>query len=263
MKSENGDVSRLTEWLQLTTAESVNAIAKRIGVPQRTLANHVNRGRLEASEIVAIARAYDYPPVLALADLGVITREELEEGTTKAALEEVPVPELLEVAMTRLAQAKEGIGRFAQSTTLANDAFWVRVLASDLTASIYGVRPTWGDLGVASVNDVPHQSCETLQIAEEGNEFEGPGKWVSNSLESEASETLPESSAPPHPAPADDGVVVTGRFPAAPPDEDDEDEPDWTAFAARTNPHHDQEIAERTGWREDLGEETQVPPEEE
>ncbi|ETJ07239.1 MAG: hypothetical protein Q605_AUC00097G0001, partial [Actinomyces urogenitalis DORA_12] len=68
---------------------------------------------------------------------------------------------------------------------------------------------------------------------------------------------------PPHPAPADDGVVVTGRFPAAPPDEDDEDEPDWTAFAARTNPHHDQEIAERTGWREDLGEETQVPPEEE
>lgn len=64
-------------------------------------------------------------------------------------------------------------------------------------------------------------------------------------------------AVPPHPAPAD-GVVVT--FPATPPAEDDEDEPDWTTFAARTNPHHDQEITERTGWRDDLGEETQVGP---
>lgn len=67
-----------------------------------------------------------------------------------------------------------------------------------------------------------------------------------------------EQSRRPTPSPADDGVVVT--FPAAPPDEDDEDEPDWTTFAARTNPHHDQEITERTGWRDDLGEETQVGP---
>ena len=63
--------------------------------------------------------------------------------------------------------------------------------------------------------------------------------------------------------PSPQTLASVHRLPAAPPDEDDEDEPDWTAFAARTNPHHDQEIAERTGWREDLGEETQVPPEEE
>lgn len=79
-----------------------------------------------------------------------------------------------------------------------------------------------------------------------------------------------ETQAITRPSPAPPAVRVVPqlsatvhRLPAAPPDEDDEDEPDWTAFAARTNPHHDQEIAERTGWREDLGEETQVPPEEE
>ncbi|MDU5874596.1 MAG: hypothetical protein E6Z28_06140 [Actinomyces urogenitalis] len=103
MKPEHDDVSRLAEWLQLTTGgESVNAIAKKIGVPQRTLANHVNKGRLEAGEIVAIARQYDANVIYALRDHGLITDDDISAIGPDVAGEQMTIHTLLAILKRRI-----------------------------------------------------------------------------------------------------------------------------------------------------------------
>lgn len=60
---------------------------------------------------------------------------------------------------------------------------------------------------------------------------------------------------------ADERSDGMGRVvPLRPAEADDVPEPVWERMAAKMHPGRAREIAERTGWREDLGEESQVNP---
>ena len=80
----------------------------------------------------------------------------------------------------------------------------------------------------------------------------------------EAEEAVARAEGPAvvEPAPAaSSGAPEGGRVvPLRPGEMVDEDEPDWDQMAAKIHHGRAREIAERTGWREDLGEESQANP---
>lgn len=95
------------EWLENVTtrpgnAISVNAISRRSGIAQATLNRHVNASMLTADEVIAIARAYDYPVVQGLLDLGHVTMEEARTATTRATLADLTDEDLSAEILRRL-----------------------------------------------------------------------------------------------------------------------------------------------------------------
>lgn len=64
-------------WLAaVTDSKPLAAIARSIGVPQRTFANHVKSGDLDVWEIALVCREYGCSILDALVDLGVVTNDE-------------------------------------------------------------------------------------------------------------------------------------------------------------------------------------------
>lgn len=115
MEETRIDKDRLGEWLSHTCGDdSISAIARKIGVPQRTLANHVNTGELTAPEVISIARAYGESPVFALEELGFLTYEELMDVTVELAVRELPIRDMLVGAVERLDGYSEAIEHFGK-----------------------------------------------------------------------------------------------------------------------------------------------------
>lgn len=80
-------MSKNLSWYRAVTQEdSVNAVAKRAGLVQTTLAAQVRKGELTPQSVVAIARAYQSDPLSALVAVGFLTDEEVATYAHRAAL---------------------------------------------------------------------------------------------------------------------------------------------------------------------------------
>lgn len=80
-------MSKNLSWYRAVTQEdSVNAVAKRAGLVQTTLAAQVRKGELTPQSVVAIARAYQSDSLSALVAVGFLTDEEVTAYAHRAAL---------------------------------------------------------------------------------------------------------------------------------------------------------------------------------
>ena len=88
------------DWLgRVTSGASVNAVAGRISMGQRTLNDQVSgASTLKPETVVKIARAYAAEPVAALVELGLVSAE---EARSNAGLEQISVAEALAKASNR------------------------------------------------------------------------------------------------------------------------------------------------------------------
>ena len=99
------------EWLaRVTSGAKVNGIATKSRLPQKTLSNHVNAGVLKAEEVIEIARAYRYPAVAALVELGLLREDEAGDAAKIAvprALREASARQLADEVDRRLKELEE------------------------------------------------------------------------------------------------------------------------------------------------------------
>lgn len=63
------------KWLATVTNDSINTVARKIGVKQRTLAAQLDDNRVPAENLIAIAITYGVHPVGALIETGYLDRE--------------------------------------------------------------------------------------------------------------------------------------------------------------------------------------------
>ena len=105
MKEKQMGTEVIEQWLaQATENTPLASIARKIGVPQRTFANHVKNGDLEIWEIVSICRKYGCSILDALTDLNVMTDGEAEKAASQFNLSQMPVRDLLAAVGTQLDQ---------------------------------------------------------------------------------------------------------------------------------------------------------------
>ena len=94
---------RLSWYRAATRGDSVNAVAKRAGLVQTTLAAQVRRGELTPQSAVAIARAYEDDPLAALVAIGFLSDEEAAAHARGAALGDATDEELAREVWRRMA----------------------------------------------------------------------------------------------------------------------------------------------------------------
>lgn len=92
------------EWYEQTTnGDSMAAVASNAGLPKSTLWNQLRSGsELYPSTVVKIARAYGVNPARALADIGLITADELADGSDGLNLAQCSDMELVREIERRL-----------------------------------------------------------------------------------------------------------------------------------------------------------------
>lgn len=96
-------MSKNLSWYRAVTQEdSVNAVAKRAGLVQTTLAAQVRKGELTPQSVVAIARAYQSDPLSALVAVGFLTDEEVTAYAHRAALEDASDEDLAREVWLRM-----------------------------------------------------------------------------------------------------------------------------------------------------------------
>lgn len=89
-------------WLAGVTADSINEVARRAGVPQATLSKQLNEDRLKVENAMAICRTYSANPLDALVALSVITHEDAQRIIGAAALESASDDDLAREILKRL-----------------------------------------------------------------------------------------------------------------------------------------------------------------
>lgn len=92
-----------TEWLaSVTDRDSARTIAKRSGVPGRTVLNQMEKGRLSAENVIRIADGYGQSPVRALVDTGFIDEQWAETVDPITALRQVSEEDLADEVLRRM-----------------------------------------------------------------------------------------------------------------------------------------------------------------
>lgn len=95
------------EWYERTTGgDSVNAVANKAGIPKSTLWQQAH-GTITTDTVVKIARAYGINPAQALADIGLITADELAGGSNGLNLTHCTDTELVREIGRRLKNRHE------------------------------------------------------------------------------------------------------------------------------------------------------------
>ena len=92
------------EWYEkATNGDSMARVADKAGIPKTTLWNQLRPGsELSTSTVVSIARAYGVNPARALADIGLITADELAHGSNGLNLTQCSDAELVREIERRL-----------------------------------------------------------------------------------------------------------------------------------------------------------------
>lgn len=91
------------EWLSATAKDdSSRAIGKRSGVSFRTIADQIDRGRISAENVIAIAIGYGRHPVTALIDCDYLPAQYATEADPVAALRKVSEDALADEVLRRL-----------------------------------------------------------------------------------------------------------------------------------------------------------------
>ena len=91
------------EWLSATAKDdSSRVIGRRSGVSFRTIADQIERGRISAENVIAIAIGYDVHPVTALIDCDYLPAQYATKADPVAALREVSEDALAEEVLRRM-----------------------------------------------------------------------------------------------------------------------------------------------------------------
>ncbi|MEB3023444.1 MULTISPECIES: hypothetical protein [Mycolicibacter] len=92
-----------TEWLSATAkGDSRREIGRRSGISFRTIADQIDRGRISAENVIAIAIGYGQHPVTALVDCEYLPAHFAGTADPVAALREASVDELAEETLRRM-----------------------------------------------------------------------------------------------------------------------------------------------------------------
>lgn len=76
------------DWFTQTTKNAtVNAVANKAGIVQRTLARQIERGHIDAENAIKIAIAYNVHPVRALVDTGYLEEKYAQEVDITTAIQ--------------------------------------------------------------------------------------------------------------------------------------------------------------------------------
>lgn len=93
---------KMAWYRHVTGTDSVNAVAKRAGLVQTTLAAQVRKGELTPQSAVAIARAYQSDPLRALVAIGLVAADEVDAYARRVALGDVSDEELAREVWVRM-----------------------------------------------------------------------------------------------------------------------------------------------------------------
>ena len=86
----------IKDWLdKLITPDTREAAATKAGYAPSTISRQLSRGHLRPETVIALCRAYHYPPVDGLVETGYLSPDDLESRiTVKQALEKANLREL-------------------------------------------------------------------------------------------------------------------------------------------------------------------------
>lgn len=90
------------EWFAKVTSDSVRSVARTVGLPPRTLATQLEKGRVSPENVIAIAMAYDIHPVRALVDTGYLEPQYAQAVDPMTALQSVSEEQLAEEVLRRM-----------------------------------------------------------------------------------------------------------------------------------------------------------------
>lgn len=92
-----------TEWVtKVTKGDSARGIGRTAGISFRTIADQIERGKISAENVIAVAIGYNAHPVTALVDTGYLPAEYLRSGDPVAALRLVSEDALAEEVLRRM-----------------------------------------------------------------------------------------------------------------------------------------------------------------
>lgn len=93
------------ELLAKITDDSGRAIAKKLGVSERTILHQISTGRMPLNNVIAIADAYGYSPIRALVDIGELDESWVHVPDVASALRDATDEELTDEFLRRLKAA--------------------------------------------------------------------------------------------------------------------------------------------------------------
>lgn len=97
-----------TNWIaEIAGGDSGNEVARKSGVPGRTIAHQIKTGRVSAENVIAIAIGYGRHPVGALVATGYLDEQYAREIDPATALREVSEEDLADEVLRRM---KLGLG---------------------------------------------------------------------------------------------------------------------------------------------------------
>ena len=92
-----------TEWAAtITKGDAVNAIATKSGIVHRTFARQMERGKISAENVIAIATAYGHHPVGALVDTGYLDEKWAQQIDPAHTLRMVTEDQLADEVLRRM-----------------------------------------------------------------------------------------------------------------------------------------------------------------
>lgn len=93
------------ELLAKVTDDSGRAIAKKVGLPERTVLHQISTGRMPLDNVIKITAAYGYSPIRALIDLGELDATWSQVPDVEAALRLATDEQLTDEFLRRLKAA--------------------------------------------------------------------------------------------------------------------------------------------------------------
>ncbi|WP_126316870.1 hypothetical protein [Corynebacterium kutscheri] len=91
-----------SEWFEEVSNESVRKAAQTVGITHRTLAYQIEKNRITAENVIAIAIAYNHHPVGALVDTGYLEEKWAQQIDPMRALREVSEDDLADEVLRRM-----------------------------------------------------------------------------------------------------------------------------------------------------------------
>lgn len=93
-------------WLAATTSDSVRNVAITIGLPPRTLATQVEKGRISPENVIKIAERHGVHPVGALVDTGYLDQQWADEVDPVTAVQQLTDEQLADEILRRLREVR-------------------------------------------------------------------------------------------------------------------------------------------------------------
>ena len=166
--------ARIAAWLAVISGdESHAAIARRIGMPQRTFAAHAKKDRLGPEVVVAISRAYNADPLESLEIHGYIRQDEIDAHVARASLGRAPLRTALESIVERLDEL-DGLAQYRQDKLFA-EMYRSEYVGAQVDLDDDGDRSMPDPWALAAKRGTSRLVRDDAEAARRGEESQDPG----------------------------------------------------------------------------------------